>query len=133
MAQALLDSVLKSAKDSYETETGSIETDWPIADAEEYKIWSELRAVLAQSDDAYGYLSRLFKTCAPQCEPLPDLMGLCTQIDNLIAGLRQDTPAPTKCRNPDCEDGLVPANKFYDGGMIEMEPCTDCTSNEVKP
>lgn len=45
---------------------------------------------------AYGYLSRLFKHCAPQCEPLPDLMGLCTQIDNLIAGLRQrpaDPPA----------------------------------------
>lgn len=52
MAQALLDSVLKSAKDSYETETGSIETDWPIADAEEYKIWSELRAALAQATPA---------------------------------------------------------------------------------
>jgi hypothetical protein len=26
--------------------------------------------------------------CAPQCTPLPTLMGLCTQIDNLIAGYR---------------------------------------------
>lgn len=37
---------------------------------------------------AYGYLSRLFKSCAPQCEPFDDLIGLCTQIDNLIAGYR---------------------------------------------
>jgi hypothetical protein len=35
---------------------------------------------------AYGYLSRLFVSCAPQCTPLPDLMGVCTQIDNLICG-----------------------------------------------
>jgi hypothetical protein len=37
---------------------------------------------------AYDYLARLFVTCAPQCTPLPSLMGLCTQIDNLIAGYR---------------------------------------------
>jgi hypothetical protein len=41
-----------------------------------------------EAEEAYGYLSRLFKSCAPQCEPFPDLMGLATQIDNLIAGLR---------------------------------------------
>lgn len=54
-------------------------------------------ASLAPPDDlvanqAYGYLSRLLITCAPQCQPLPDLLGLCSQIDNLIAGLR--APAP---------------------------------------
>jgi hypothetical protein len=37
---------------------------------------------------AYDYLVRLFAVCAPQCEPLPTLLGLCTQIDNLIAGYR---------------------------------------------
>ena len=35
---------------------------------------------------AYQYLCRMFEHCAPQCTPLPDLVGLCTQIDNLIAG-----------------------------------------------
>jgi len=45
-------------------------------------------AVRAEADKAYGYLRRVFEICAPQCEPLPDLMGLCTQIDNLIAGYR---------------------------------------------
>ena len=39
-------------------------------------------------DAAYQYLAHLFAICAPQCEPLPDLMGLCTQIDNLIVGYR---------------------------------------------
>lgn len=42
-----------------------------------------------EADEAYGYLSGLFKLVAPQCDPLPSLMGLCTQIDNYIAGLRQ--------------------------------------------
>ena len=42
-----------------------------------------------EAEEAYGYLSRLFKFCAPQCEPLPTLIGVCTQIDNLIAGYRE--------------------------------------------
>lgn len=41
-----------------------------------------------QTSEAYAYLKRLFLICAPQCEPLPDLLGLSTQIDNLIAGYR---------------------------------------------
>ena len=36
----------------------------------------------------YDYLRRVFEICAPECTPLPDLLGLCTQIDNLIAGYR---------------------------------------------
>src|SRR5262245_15221793 len=32
----------------------------------------------ADRDEAYGYLSRLFKQVAPQCEPLPTLVGLAT-------------------------------------------------------
>lgn len=48
----------------------------------------------SQAAQAYGYLSRLFKHCAPQCEPLPDLIGICTQIDNLIVGLRQRPADP---------------------------------------
>lgn len=39
---------------------------------------------------AYGYLSRLFQHCAPQCLPSEDLITLCTQIDNLIAGKKAD-------------------------------------------
>jgi len=38
--------------------------------------------------DGYRYLRNVFEICAPQCTPLPDLLGLATQIDNLIAGYR---------------------------------------------
>lgn len=43
-----------------------------------------------EADDAYRYLCRLFAHVAPQCTPLPDLMGVCTQIDNYIAGFKMD-------------------------------------------
>lgn len=41
-----------------------------------------------QVEKAYCYLRGLFEICAPNSTPLPDLIGLCTQIDNVIAGLR---------------------------------------------
>lgn len=46
-------------------------------------------ATPSEAEQAYGYLSRVFEVVAPQCKPLPTLMGLCTQIDNYIAGLRR--------------------------------------------
>ena len=45
------------------------------------------------ADEAYDYLSRLFKNLAPQCKPLPTLPGLATQIDNYIAGQHQKNEA----------------------------------------
>jgi hypothetical protein len=44
----------------------------------------------AEIEQAYGYLSRLFLRCAPQCEALSDLLGVCTQIDNYIVGLKRE-------------------------------------------
>jgi len=44
--------------------------------------------------EAYGYASRLFKSLAPQCEPLPDLMGVLTQIDNWCVGHREQVSKP---------------------------------------
>jgi len=41
-------------------------------------------------DACYGYAAHLFKLVAPQCEPLPYLLGVLTQLDNYIAGLRED-------------------------------------------
>lgn len=40
--------------------------------------------------EAYGYLSRLFLSLAPQCVALPTLTGLATQLDNYIAGQQED-------------------------------------------
>jgi len=35
-------------------------------------------------EQAHSYLARLLQNTRPQCEPLPDLWGLCTQIDNMV-------------------------------------------------
>lgn len=37
-------------------------------------------------DKAQGYLSRCLKALYPNVKPLPDLLGVCTQIDNVLAG-----------------------------------------------
>lgn len=39
---------------------------------------------------AYGYLKSLLKNNAPELEPLPNLIGIATQIDNIIAGLKAE-------------------------------------------
>lgn len=41
--------------------------------------------------EAHAHLSQLLTRAAPDCVPLPDLPGLATQIDNLIAGLKPRT------------------------------------------
>ena len=41
----------------------------------------------AERDEARDYLSRLLAHHAPGCEPLDDLLGVCTQIDNLLCGM----------------------------------------------
>jgi hypothetical protein len=38
----------------------------------------------AEVEQAHSYLARLLQNTHPQCEPLPDLWGLCTQIDNMV-------------------------------------------------
>ena len=62
---------------------------WQIAKREAYL--SDLReaiAAIVDAGEAYGYGSRLFPHLAPQCEPLPTLAGLMTQLDNYIAGIK---------------------------------------------
>lgn len=64
------------------------------------------RDPIEQVKEAHAYLSRLLTHCAPTCEPLPDLYGVCTQIDNLLTGLRsagRDTRPDTEWR--DMADG----------------------------
>lgn len=41
-----------------------------------------------ERDEARDYLARLFVAYAPECIPLPGLLGVCTQIDNLLVGFR---------------------------------------------
>lgn len=63
----------------------------------------ELRAV-KERDAAYGYLRRVFEHVAPQCTPLPDLMGICTQVDNVLAGARIDRDKYQELANYWCDE-----------------------------
>jgi len=44
-------------------------------------------ALRAEVEQAHSYLDRLLQNTHPQCEPLPDLWGLCTQIDNMVTDI----------------------------------------------
>lgn len=62
-------------------------------------IHKQYEEMLEENASAYRYLKSVFEVCAPQCTPLPDLIGLCTQVDNLIAGYRirlGEMPDPAK-------------------------------------
>lgn len=48
----------------------------------------DIEALARERYKVHGYLSRLLVSAAPRCEPDDDLLTLCTQIDNLIAGLK---------------------------------------------
>ncbi len=41
-------------------------------------------------NEVYQYLKKELKRWEPKIEPLPTLLGLCTQIDNYVSGLSQD-------------------------------------------
>ena len=58
------------------------------------------RNYLDQQSEAYQYLKRLFLHMAPQCCVLPDLLGVCTQVDNAIAGLKMDINRLTPTDEP---------------------------------
>ncbi len=47
---------------------------------------AERDALRAERDKAQGYLSGCLQSLYPNIEPLPDLLGICTQIDNALAG-----------------------------------------------
>ena len=51
---------------------------------------AEIAHLRAERDNAMGYLSRLLKALHPTIEPLPDLLGVCTQVDNVQAGQREE-------------------------------------------
>jgi hypothetical protein len=46
----------------------------------------ERDALRADRDKAHGYLLRCLQALYPNIQPLPDLLGVCTQIDNVLAG-----------------------------------------------
>lgn len=51
---------------------------------------AEITRLRAASDEVKGYLSRLLQSLHPKIDLLPDLLGVCTQIDNVLAGQRAE-------------------------------------------
>ena len=59
---------------------------FPIPAAALRSLAAERDALRAERDKAQGYLSRCLQALYPNIEPLPDLLGVCTQIDHVLAG-----------------------------------------------
>ena len=57
-----------------------------------------LTAVTRERDEAKAYLSRLLTHYAPQCKPLSDLDGVCSQIDNLLVGMAEQEATEAQLR-----------------------------------
>jgi len=51
---------------------------------------AERDALVEERDKAHGYFSRCLRDLNSNIEPLPDLLGVCTQIDNALAGQKAE-------------------------------------------
>lgn len=58
---------------------------------------STIETMAKEAVQAREYLSGLLTHFAPQCKPLADLYGLCTQIDNLLVGMAAPKPDDGVC------------------------------------
>jgi hypothetical protein len=52
-------------------------------------LYVEVERRRAENEEARKQLASLFLHYAPQCEPLPDLLGVVSQIDNCMTQLRE--------------------------------------------
>ncbi len=60
------------------------------------RAWAEGDNAKQERAEGYGYLFRLLATVAPPCQPLDTVLGVATQIDNYISGLRQERDSLSK-------------------------------------
>lgn len=87
----------------------------------------EIARLTAERDEALGYLGRLFAVLAPQCACLGTLLGVCTQIDNAIAGLKADLAQAEQER----ERMREAATRAFD--WLKRYRGCDCTSHYTCP
>jgi len=82
-----------------------------------------------QENEAYSYAKRLaefiwkehYKEESPDWTPLPDVLGVLTQIDNMTCGLEKSKPEmPTKIFGPNLEQ-ILNAAGFYRHEMIQIK------------
>lgn len=65
---------------------------------------AELTRLRNLERQAYGYLSRVFLAINPQCILLPNLMGLCAQIDNSMTEITKLRAQLADARNDALEE-----------------------------
>lgn len=51
---------------------------------------TEIARLRDVSDEVKGYLSRMLQTLHPSIDLLPTVLGVCTQIDHVLAGQREE-------------------------------------------
>ena len=51
---------------------------------------AEITRLRAVSDEVRGYLSRLLQSLHPAIDLLPNVLGVCTQIDHVLGGQREE-------------------------------------------
>jgi len=103
----------------------------------------ELQQELAKPEqEAYGYAKRLaefiwekhYKKESPDWTPLPDVLGVLTQIDNMTCGLEKSKPEmPTKIFGPNLEQ-ILNAAGFYRRewvGLTDDETANICMQSDL--
>jgi hypothetical protein len=101
--------IMQQALDAFEdlkksvTRDGTVSENWDAYYEKEYYALEALRQALAQPEqesEAYRYAKRLaefiwakhYKEESPDWTPLPDVLGVLTQIDNMTCGLELAKP-----------------------------------------
>jgi type I site-specific restriction endonuclease len=57
-----------------------------LIDSQQERIEAQAAAI----DDVRGYLSRLLQSLHPAIDLLPTMLGVCTQVDNVLAGQKEE-------------------------------------------
>jgi hypothetical protein len=90
-----------------------------------------LRSLAAERDKAQGYLSRCLQSLYPNIEPLPDLLGVCTQIDNVLAGQKAEN-ARLRAALKEYDDAFEDWFPFVEGRKDDPNEETKACTRLVK-
>ena len=87
-------------------------------------------------DKAQGYLSRCLKALYPNVKPLPDLLGVCTQIDNVLAGQQAEIERLRAALKQARRDAREQVARYHDlmakmaGSLTELQRRSSWVHNE---
>jgi hypothetical protein len=100
-----------------------------IAYVKVIKLLDHTTALTKERDEAYGYLSRLFVALAPQCTPLPNLLGVCTQIDNWSVGAKDKEAELARIRGRLTVEQL--SNVVFQSPNFDSDPDSDAIATAI--